>query len=321
MKRVVSILMSVVAAFGIMCLSACGNGDKEKDPYTELLGDPMYRAGINIDATGTGNDPDGRVKADYMGTAEGDTFWSYAQHACRLSTRNGKETKNGDFYEYTDSQNDAEVSKTLRVNPKTGELSLNCDASKDYLAPRTSGSDPWVHMLLGQGFYEETFVSDMDELILDISFTLNKMENKTGDAYNPSIHAAQLQLFFVVGSANPEEVNAGLWFGMPFYDNRETQLTQPNGNFDKGTSMYISSMGNAAYMDELATVGEKTKIRHNLLPEIRTALSNAQKLGYMQSTSFEDLYLVNMNIGWELPGVFDVGVDFHNFNLKAKFKE
>ena len=41
----------------------------------------------------------------------------------------------------------------------------------------------------------------------------------------------------------------------------------------------------------------------------------------MQYSTFDDLYLVNMNIGWEIPGIFDVGVDIQNFNLKAKFKE
>lgn len=68
-------------------------------------------------------------------------------------------------------------------------------------------------------------------------------------------------------------------------------------------------------------MGNKVTIKHNLLPEIKTALENAQKLGYMQYSTFDDLYLVNMNIGWEIPGIFDVGVDIHNFNLKAKFKE
>lgn len=317
-KRFLSFVCSaLLIATGLLGLFACDKKPTD-DVYIELLGDPMFKGGINIDATGVGNDANGRMKADYKGTASEDTFWSYAQHQCRLSTRNGKEKKEGDWYVYTDSQNDEEVSKTLKVNPTAGSVSLNCDASKDYLTPRTSGSDPWVHMLLGQGFYDETYVSEMSELILDISFTLNKMENKTGAAYNPSIHAAQLQLFFVVKSSNPSEVNAGLWFGMPFFDNRETQTTSPNGGFDKGTNMYISSMGNAAYMDELATVGEKVVIKHNLLPEIKTALENAQALGYMQSTTFEDLYLVNMNIGWELPGIFDVGVDIHNYNLKMK---
>ena len=85
--------------------------------------------------------------------------------------------------------------------------------------------------------------------------------------------------------------------------------------------MYISSMGNAAYMKELATVGKKVEIKHDLLSEIKTALEQAQGKGYMQYSTFEDLYLVNMNIGWEIPGIFDVGVDIHNFSLKAKFKE
>lgn len=321
MKRVFIVLLSLIMCFSLLC--GCGPSEQEGgeyEGYVELLGDPMFKGGINIDATGFGNDVDGRVYADYMGTATDDTYWNYSQHNCNLSTRNGEEYKEGDWFVYTDSMDRDAVSKVLKVNPTAGSVALNCDASKDYTEPRTSGTDPWVHMLLGQGFYNETFVADMDELILDISWTLTKMENKTGDAYNPSLHAAQFQLFFVVESANPAEAN-GLWFGMPFFDNRETELTEPNGLFDRGTMMYISSMGNAAYMDELATVGNKVSIKHDLLPEIKTALENAQALGYMQYSTFEDLYLVNMNIGWEIPGIFDVGVDIHNFNLKAKYKE
>lgn len=317
MKKVFIAVCTAILTLVMLC--GCGEPVKD-DGYKELLGDNMFRGGINIDATGFGNDVAGRTFADYMGTATDDTCWSYAQHNCNQSTRNGKESKEGDWYVYTDNQDDDKVSKVLKVNPKTGSVSLNCDASKDYEQPRTSGNDPWVHMLLGQGFYDESFVCDMDELILDISWTLTKMENKTGDAYNPSLHAAQFQLFFVVESANPAESN-GLWFGMPFFDNRETELTPPNGLFDRGTMMYISSMGNAAYMKELATVGKKVEIKHDLLSEIKTALEQAQGKGYMQYSTFEDLYLVNMNIGWEIPGIFDVGVDIHNFSLKAKFKE
>ncbi len=324
MRKFTATLLCV--AMLCFCTAGCGDkqsGDsgKKDDGYIELLGDPKFEAGINIDSTGFGNDVGGREFADYMGRAHGDVYWSYAQHNCNLSTRNGNEYKDGDYYVYTDNKDDSEVSKKLKVNPTAGSVVLDCDASKDYEGPRTKGTDPWVHMLLGQGFYDETFVCDMDELILDISFTLTKMENLMGDAYNPSLHAAQFQLFFVVKSANPAENNAGLWFGMPFFDNRETELTAPNGGFDRGTNMYISSMGNAAYMSELATVGKKVTIKHDLKAEIKTALENAQKLGYMQSTTFEDLYLVNMNIGWEIPGIFDAGVEIHNFNLKAKRAE
>ena len=199
MKRVLVFLLSIVFVFGLF--GGCTPEEQtpgEYDGYTELLGDPKFQGGINIDATGFGTDVNGRTFADYMGTATDDTYWNYSQHNCNLSTRNGKETKEGDWYVYTDSQDDAAVSKVLKVNPTAGSVALNCDASKDYTEPRTSGNDPWVHMLLGQGFYEESFVSEMDELILDISWTLTKMENLTGDAYNPSLHAAQFQLFFVV---------------------------------------------------------------------------------------------------------------------------
>lgn len=323
MKRFVSVVLSFICAIGLFCFAGCGpSGTDENDGYIEQLGDPMFRAGITVDSTGTGNDGSGgREIIDYNGTAEGDIYWGYAQYNCRLSTRNGKEIKEGDWYIYTDSENDNEVSKRLRVNPTTGQVALDCDASKDYLSPRTSPTDPWVHMLLTQGFYNSPFVSELDELILDISFTITKCENKTGVAYNPNLHAAQLQLFFVVKSSNQEEINDGMWFGMPFFDNRVDTLLDTSGNFDRGTNMYISSMGTKQYMTEVPQIGKKVHIRHNLLPEIQTALERAQSLGYMQQSTFDDLYLYNLNMGWEIPGVFDVGVTIDNFNLLAKYKE
>ena len=40
----------------------------------------------------------------------------------------------------------------------------------------------------------------------------------------------------------------------------------------------------------------------------------------MKETAFEDLTLVNMNIGWEIPGTFNVGLTIHEFDLWAKLK-
>lgn len=318
MKRLLAV---VLACLMLTAAAGCGETNQpepgEYDGYSQLLVDPDFELGFTVATTMKGNDAGigTRKVIDYGGTVTEEPFWEFAQHQCNKSLRNGQELIDGDVYTYTDTDDIATAAKKFVIDRKTHEIQLNCDTSKDYEHPRLA-NEGWIHMLLGQGFCNETEISVMDELILDIEWTITKMDNMLGADYNPSIHAAQFQLFFVMSGVAGEE----FWFGMPFYDVRETELTEPNGLFDKGTNMYISSMGNAAYMDELATVGKRVVIKHDVLPDMKTALENAKAKGYMQSTRFEDLTLVNMNIGWEIPGTFDVGLTIHSFDLMAKIK-
>ena len=321
MKKILPIALSALLGVCSVGLVGCGDGGKTSETgrkgYSQLLVDPDFEMGFTVSTTSKGNDAGAGTRkiVDYGGRVKDEPLWDFAQHQCNKSIRNGAELQNGNVFTYSATDSLATASKRFVIDLDKHEVQLNCDADKDYEHPRQPG-EGWIHMLLQQGFCNETSIANMDELVLDIDWTLTKMDNMMGADFNPSFHAAQFQLFFVMSGVAGDQ----FWFGMPFYDVRETALTQPNGLFDAGTNMYISSMGSAAYMDELATVGKRVSIEHDVLPDMRTALKNAQAKGYMKETAFEDLTLVNMNIGWEIPGTFNVGLTIHEFDLWAKLK-
>ena len=312
-KRALIVLLTAVC---VLQLGACGGRTKPKSEVS-LLGDPGYKNGFVVSPTGKGNEkPGGRDAFDYMGTASG-AYWNVSQHSCNKSLYNGTETFEDGFYTYTDAEEPDDVAKTVRVNPTTGEISLNMLTSRDYTAPR-QGNEAWCHLLIDTGFSGVRELFTMEKLTLDISFTFTQMDNRLGNDFVYNLHTAQFQLYFVIGTNNTRDGKQQFWFGVPFFDYREKSLKGPDGALDAYTQMYISSMGNEDIMEDIATVGERVDISVDLKPYIQETLLNAQAVGFMTYSSPDDLYLVNMNLGWECPGTFDVGVDIHNFDLIAK---
>jgi len=146
-KRALIVLLTAVC---VLQLGACGGRTKPKSEVS-LLGDPGYKNGFVVSPTGKGNEkPGGRDAFDYMGTASG-AYWNVSQHSCNKSLYNGTETFEDGFYTYTDAEEPDDVAKTVRVNPTTGEISLNMLTSRDYTAPR-QGNEAWCHLLIDTGF-------------------------------------------------------------------------------------------------------------------------------------------------------------------------
>ena len=321
MKKFICALLSVtLLVSGLFC--GCGKdnetGSKNK---ISLLADAKFEHGFEVEKTGVGNDTGGsRTRLDYMGTALEGSYWTIAQHCCNKSLLLGTESKEGDWYVYTDHEEADEVSKTVRINPQTGSITLNALTSKDYLHPR-QGSEGWIHLLIQTGFTGVRELDVMEKLNLKIGFTFNRMDlMMTREEYDVNLHTAQFQLYFVIGTRNTRDESQQMWFGVPFFDYRNTELTSYSGALDAGTNMYISSMGNEDIMDEVASVEKRFDIDVDLKPYLGNALKNAQEKGFLANSVIDDLYLVNMNLGWEIPGTFDVGVDIHYFDLIAEIK-
>lgn len=160
----------------------------------------------------------------------------------------------------------------------------------------------------------------MDSLELNISFTMEQMEKVAPELFNYNLHTAQFQLFFVVSSSNPAD--GDFWYGIPFYEARQTEAGEvvgPNGGFDNGTSMWIASAGTRATVGEPIQKGKRYDVKFDILKGIKEGLAQAQENGYMLSTTAEDLSIANFNLGWEVPGIYDVSVAIHNFEIRDSF--
>jgi hypothetical protein len=207
--------------------------------------------------------------------------------------------------------------KSVTLNRKTGAINLSLDTSKEYDPPRTSTSQPWVHLLLEQPRFQKPIkVSETAEIWAEVEFELTK--NKEHGTNDPNIHAAQLSWFLYLKNTDPESkgFHDFVWFGLSMFDSRHDfvpdyamqDFAQPNGSF-------IRSLGTKRFFDEPLKVGERRTIRFNIREEIREAIALAHKNGFIVNTTFDDVVLDGTNIGWEVPGTYDVGATLHKISV------
>jgi hypothetical protein len=76
-------------------------------------------------------------------------------------------------------------------------------------------------------------------------------------------------------------------------------LTDQNGSVNLPTSV----------------VGKDVKVKVDILPYINQALKIARQNGAMKGASADQLAIGSTNIGWELPGNFDVEVEISYLNM------
>ena len=64
-------------------------------------------------------------------------------------------------------------------------------------------------------------------------------------------------------------------------------------------------------------------MEYDILEDVQKALEEARAftgVEVFQNTEFSDLKITSMNLGWELPGTFDVAVSIENFSIQYTLK-
>lgn len=310
-----------------MTLTACNQKPPNpENKVIELIQDNHFRNGFVISPADNEPQPDNRYPLDYnltYGTPTGQIAWLLGQAGNRFGLAddyalNGKKVAYVDgFYTIEDP------SKKLIINPDTGEITFVLNTSKEYLRPRES-KEAWPHLLIQQGLSQNVSVSDVESIVLSLSIQLNSLVNHMSNAeYNASLHTAQFLMYIVVRSNAAADAGEYMWFGIPFFDARYP-LMQENGMIDAGTSgntgKFIYQMPQIDFMPNGLQVGVHNDINIDLIPYFARALMLAKQQGALLNTEVEDLYLTNMNIGYEIPGTYDVSITLQNFSLKATKK-
>lgn len=218
----------------------------------------------------------------------------------------------------------ANPGKALAFSKDGDHVAVKMDvfASAEYESPRQQ-NQAWPHLLIEQSFPQKPFLKDLTGLVLQFEGRLTGVAMRMDEAaYNPGLHSAQFQLFITVQDANPHSAHYGdyLWFGIPFYDYRHEQIplyaAQDAGKGD-ATGKFIYSVASADIMEGSFHAGEWIRIEKDIYPLIADALKLANERGYLTGSAAEDFCLSGMNLGWEVPGTFDVGFEFRGFDLLA----
>jgi len=189
-------------------------------------------------------------------------------------------------------------------------------------APRKAGQG-WPHLLVEQDAPKPFRLDSLERIDLNVSVKLlHCTSHMTETDYNPGLHAAQFQLFFIVKNVNPEakDYRDFFWFGVPFFDNRrkspQAYMAKDGGKAD-ATGKFIYTV--AAADLGIASLHDRqwVSVDTNLLPHIKHGLAEAVKRGYLNSGDLRDYAVVNMNMGWEIPGTFDAAVQVKDLKISA----
>ena len=312
MKTMNGFSVAVTAALLFWCCSPSSVVAAER----ELIRDPGFRHGFRlIEPT-----PGKRVPYGVMPGVDASQppVWDLDQWSSKFPIAASlRPSAAGDFLCYSNT------AKTVTFGKRgsAADLAFGVVASVEYAGKARKGGEPWVHLLAEQPIETPAALSDMSAARLHVEARLKQSKKLETPDYTPSLHAAQFQIFFSVQNLNRQSPGYGkyLWFGIPIYDDRARFPAAFKAQDFGGTSMFIFTLAGDVYTSQSAHDREWVTIDKDLLPLMREGLETAWQRGFLnESHAWADYCIAGMNLGWEVPGVFDVELQLRNLSLKVK---
>ncbi len=297
--------------------ATAGPSDRpEKGTVRELIRDAHFRSGFNL----VDPKPGRRViRGRLPGAANSQPVWDLDQWSSRFPlAAEPPATLSDGVRRWTNA------GKTVTLaepgNPEA-DLSLAVNGSAEYGGRARKSGEPWVHLLVEQSFQDPPALADLASARLRIhARLLRSMFSKTDD-YSPGLHAAQFQLFLMLQNLNRTSPGHGklVWFGVPLYDDRSRFPSEHKQQDTGGTSMFIYTPGGEVYSTQSAHDGHWIEVDKDLHPLLIEALETAWKRGFLrESQDLADYRVTGMNLGWEVPGLFDVEMQVRDLSLQVR---
>lgn len=213
------------------------------------------------------------------------------------------------------------IAKSVTLGRSGFDLSFGVDTAVEYGPAARKQNQPWVHLLAEQEFEHPPFLQRISEARFHLEARLLNATNLHRGDYNPGLHAAQYQVFFTVQNRNRQSPGFGdlLWFGIPVYDSRHEHPLEFKSKDFGGTEKFIFTPAAINFTSASAHDGSWFTIDRDLLPLMREGLETAWSRGFLAaSTNQSDYAIGGMNIGWEVPGTFNVELAVRDLSLKIR---
>ncbi len=281
----------------------------------ELVQDAHFRQGFQMWAPKPGKKVDaGVLRWDEV---TGRPAWGMAQWASRFPFESPVAERLPDG-----GARFRNAGKTMVVGPHgsaDADLVLGVCASAEYQGRARRQGEPWVHLLVEQTFVGCPALSDLREIRFHLEARLRSAKKIPTPDYSAGIHAAQFLVYFTVQNLNRRSPGYGdyYWFGIPVYDDRQSVVARA-AHGDAGTGKMIYSTPGDCYAKTSTHSGQWVTFDGDLLPEMLDGLRTAWGRGFLKdSRDLADYRIGGMNMGWEVPGLFDVEVQVRNLSMRT----
>lgn len=304
-----------ILTIALLIASACVNADDNQNEIA-LFSDMKFQKGFLLGYPTATMGRKVEAVLDY-GNSNNKPAWRLCQWATKYSLANAEciHQPNGDM---TYENKGKKVTLT-----KDNNLILQINGKEEYSpTPRIFGQ-PWPHLLIEQDAIDIHPLADLSAINFTVSARLTYFENHMKQTeYNPSLHAAQFQMFFIVKNIAPlsKEYNDLFWFGVPFFDNRHdippAYMAKDVGK-DDATGKFIYTIPGQETNKTPMKNQTWIKMQMDLLPYIKSGLTESVKRNYLADPNPNHYAVVNMNLGWEIPGTFNAAVQIKDFQINA----
>jgi hypothetical protein len=234
------------------------------------------------------------------------------------------------FSELERSQLDGLNGKPIRAEG-SGESALTSAAAGDLWKSADGGEELEVKLVEMQERFRDgqTFIfgitrrtpQELGALHFHFEARLKRSVLVNSNDYSPSLHAAQYFVYFTVANRNPKAAGYGecFWFGIPIYDNRHRLVPAYEAQDFGETKLFIFTPASESFARASTHDGEWVTIERDLLPLMRQGVEHARAKGFIKgSPGLADYRPLGIFIGWEVPGMFDAGLQIRNLSLKAR---
>jgi hypothetical protein len=206
-------------------------------------------------------------------------------------------------------------------------LTLEVRGSAEYGSRARKQGESWPHLLVEQDALRLHALDELSGVRLRIRVRLlHSRSGMSAAEYDPGLHAAQFQMFFIVKNIGPASGDRGnyFWFGVPFYDSRHDippAYQAADAGKKDATGKFIYTVAGQALGETSLKTGQWLALDVDLLPHIVKGLREAVTSGYLKSSDPRDYAVANMNLGWEIPGTFDVAVQVQDLEISAVLRD
>jgi len=200
------------------------------------------------------------------------------------------------------------------------DLVLELRAGDEYEGRVRAAGEAWPHLLVEQDATRAITLDRLARLELDVDVRLSAFADRMGGRADPGLHAAQLQLFFIVKDVAPGGSGDFLWFGVPFFDSRQEfppAYRAKDAGKDDATGKLIYTIDGREVLSKPLARRERVVIRKDLLPFVREALAYAAEHRFLASADPGRYAVANMNLGWEMPGAYDAAAEIRGLAVTA----
>lgn len=316
--------LQVAATFASLgCVRVCATAEPATNARLEsspsprgLIRDPHFRAGFRLIEPQPGR----RVEYGRLASAtSGEPVWDLDQWSSRVPLAAEPPATPA-----TGVRRWANRAKSVAVGePGTAaaDLALAVNASVEYAGRARRAGEPWVHLLVEQSFADPPSLAEMSAARLRLQARLLRSELHRTDDYSPDRHAAQFQMFLMLQNRNRQSPGFGrlVWFGIPLYDDRSRFPKAFKEQDTGGTAMFIFTPGGEVFTNRSAHDREWIAVDKDLRPLLLEALTTAWQRGFLgESRDLADYRVTGMNLGWEVPGLFDVAMQVRNLSLEIQ---